>query len=65
MRKIAKIAGKIPVKIKLKTDIENVFAAETPNNPNNPIRVASLVPNPLIVIGIRETIVPMGKIVKK
>ena len=39
------------------------FSAVTPNKANKNINVASLVPKPLTVIGIKPTIVAIGVIV--
>ena len=44
--------------------IENTLVAAIPNNPNKLINVASLVPNPAILIGIKETSVAKGKILR-
>ena len=58
------IAGIIPAISNPTKDMENTFAAGIPNNPNKLMRIASLVPNPATLIGIKETKVPKGKIDK-
>ena len=54
------MAGIIAVIKKDVIDITTTFSAGTENMPSRNINVASLVPRPLKVIGIRETIVEMG-----
>lgn len=58
-------AGSIPESIKVISDIENTFSAAIPNKPNIVIKTASLVPSPLIVIGINPINVAIGNIAKK
>jgi hypothetical protein len=41
------------------------LVALIPNKENKLIKTASLVPSPLMLIGIRDTIVPIDKIAKK
>jgi hypothetical protein len=60
IKKIPIIEGIIPTIINVIIDNEKTLAALTPNKPNNVINAASLVPNPLILIGIIATNVPSG-----
>ena len=64
IKKLPTIADKTPPRRDIKA-IEKTFVASIPNNPNKLIRVASLVPSPLTVIGICPTSVEIGSIAKK
>ena len=65
MKKTAIKDGIMVVKKRVRSDIEKTLDAGIPNREKRVIKVASRVPRPFIVIGIKLTIVPKGRILKK